>query len=167
MLTLVVAMAQNRVIGRDNALPWRLSNDLKRFRRLTLGKPVIMGRKTFESIGKPLPERRNLVLSRDLAYSAPGCEVVAGLTEALALCADAPEIMLIGGAQVFAEGLPLAGRIHLTLVQATVAGDVYFPALDPAEWTETWREDHPADARHDYPYTFVDLDRVFKPAIIS
>lgn len=167
MLTLVVAMAQNRVIGRGNTLPWHLSNDLKRFRRLTLGKPVIMGRKTFESIGKPLPERRNLVLSHNPAYHAAGCEVVGSLTEALALCTAAPEVMLIGGAQVFAEGLPLAERIHLTLVQAEISGDVYFPALDTADWQETGREAHLADARHDYPYTFIDLDRVSKPQVIG
>ncbi|WP_119278071.1 dihydrofolate reductase [Calidithermus roseus] len=166
MLSLVVAMAENRVIGRDNTLPWRLPNDLKRFRRLTMGHPVIMGRKTYESIGKPLPGRTNIVVTRTPGYSAPGCMVVGSLEAALRVAEAAPhdparprETFVIGGAELYAQALPLADRIHLTLVHAEVAGDTFFPAFDQSVWREVSRERHEPDDQHAYAYSFVTLER--------
>lgn len=159
-LSLIVALARNRVIGRAGRLPWRLPEDLKFFRRMTVGKPVLMGRRTFESIGRPLPERQNIVLSRDPAYRAEGCQVVQSLGAALAVASPATEVMVIGGAMLYARTLPQAERLYLTLVEAEVAGDVYFPAFDWRAWREDWREEHPADERHAYPYTFLRLERL-------
>ncbi|MER3443390.1 MAG: dihydrofolate reductase [Meiothermus sp.] len=166
MLSLVVAMAENRVIGRNGGLPWRLPNDLKHFRRLTTGHPVVMGRKTYESIGKPLPGRTNVVVSRSPDYSAPGCLVVNSLEAALQVAEAAPhdpagtrETFVIGGAELYAQALPLADRIHLTLVHAEVAGDTFFPDLDPGAWREVSREDHEPDEQHAYAYSFLTLER--------
>ena len=159
LISLVVAMARNRVIGRDNGLPWRLSEDLKRFKATTLGKPVLMGRKTFESIGKPLPGRRNIVLTRDRAWRADGVDVVRSVDEALELAGGAPELAVIGGAEVYRLVLPLADRIHLTRVEADVSGDTVFPELNLAEWHEAHSGEYPADERNQYPVTFLRLDR--------
>ena len=154
-ITLHLARAENGVIGRDGALPWRLPADLKRFKAQTMGKPMIMGRKTFESFPAPLPGRRHIVLTRDTGWSAPGAEVVHDVDAALAL-ADAPEIAVIGGAEVFALFLPQAQRIELTEVHASPEGDVVVPAFEG--WRESAREDHPAEG--DRPaYSFVTLDR--------
>lgn len=158
-LSLIVAMARNRVIGHDNGLPWRLPADLKHFKALTLGKPVIMGRKTFTSIGKPLPDRHNIVVTRDSRFSAAGVHVAHSLEDALRLAQPAAEIMLIGGAQLYAQALPRAQRIYLTLIEADVAGDAYFPAYEPSEWLETARVDHVADTGNPYAYSFVVLER--------
>jgi len=163
ILSLVVARADNGIIGRDNALPWRLPPDLRHFKRLTVGKPVVMGRRTFESIGKPLPGRHNIVLTRDPLWRAEGVTVVANLAEAIAAAglnplARADEVMIIGGAQIYAEALPSARRVHLTEVHAAPDGDTLLPAFDPARWTETAREDHAPEA--DAPgYSFVTLER--------
>lgn len=154
LITLIVAVADNGVIGRDNALPWHLPDDLKRFKRLTLGKPMIMGRKTFASIGRPLPGRQNIVVTRDANYLFPGVEVVHGVPAALAAAAGAPEVMVIGGADLFRLFLPLAGRIHLTRVHASPEGDVVWPALDLGQWEVTERESHDADERHACAMTF-------------
>lgn len=155
-LTLVVARADNGVIGRDNALPWRLPADLRHFKALTLGKPVIMGRRTFESIGRPLPGRRNIVLTRSPSWTAAGVAVAADLAAAVAQ-ADAPEVMIIGGAAVYAAALPAARRIHLTEVHLAPAGDTLLPPFGPA-WRETGREAHAAAG--DAPaYSFVTLER--------
>lgn len=148
-LVLVVARARNGVIGRDGALPWHLPADLRRFKRITVGKPVIMGRKTFESIGRPLPGRHNIVLTRDAGWDAAGVTVAANLAEAIAAAgldprARADEIMVIGGAQIYAEALPSATRIEVTEVDADPAGDTMLPAFDPARWREEAREAHPA-----------------------
>lgn len=158
-LYLVVAMAHNRVIGRSNSLPWHLPADLKFFKRITLGKPILMGRKTFESIGRALPERRNIVITGNRAYRAAGCFVVHSLSEALAAGEPAPEAMIIGGASLYRQTLPRAAGIYLTQVEADIAGDTHFPKFDRTEWQEVWREDHPADARHAYPYSFILLKR--------
>lgn len=158
-VSLVVAMAEHRVIGRGNTLPWRLSEDLKRFKATTLGKPILMGRRTFESIGRALPARLNLVLTRDATWSAPGAVVVHSLEEALAQAGTAGELMVIGGAEIYRLVLPLARRIYLTHVHADVAGDTYFPAFDPAQWVEVACEAHPADERNEYPVTFLTLER--------
>ena len=159
MISLVVAAADNGVIGRDGGLPWRLPADLRHFRALTMGKPVVMGRLTWESIGRPLPGRRNIVMTRQGAYTAEGADVVATVDEALAAAGNADEIMVIGGAQVYAEFLPRAGRIFLTRVHAEPAGDARFPPVDETEWYETSREAHGADADHEYAFSFIVLER--------
>lgn len=138
-LSLIAAMAKNRVIGRDNALPWRLPEDLRHFKATTLGKPVIMGRKTWESLGRPLPGRRNLVVSRNADYRAAGGEVFASLAAALAACCDEPECFVIGGAELYRQALPLAQRIHLTEIGEDFAGDASFPELPADAWEEESR----------------------------
>ena len=158
-LSLIVAMARNRVIGHDNGLPWRLPADLKHFKALTVGKPVIMGRKTFASIGKPLPDRHNIVVTRDEQFRAAGVSVAHSLEDALQQAQPAAEVMLIGGAQLYAQALPRAQRIYLTLIDADVAGDAYFPAYEPSEWLEMARVDHAADANNIYSYSFLVLER--------
>jgi dihydrofolate reductase len=157
--SLVVAMARNRVIGRDNALPWRLPADLAHFKRVTLGHPIVMGRRTFESIGKALPGRKNIVLSHDASFVAPGCTVVTSLEEAWKAAGDADEVSIIGGTSLFRESLPVADIIHLTEVEADVPGDTYFPPFDRGEWDETEVSRHPADERHAYPMRILRLER--------
>ncbi len=158
-LSIVVAMAENRVIGNNNQLPWHLPADLRHFKTLTMGKPILMGRKTHESIGRALPGRQNIVVTRQRGYQAEGCMVTLSVDAALAACADAAEVMLIGGAQLYRELLPRSTRIYLTLVHAIIAGDTLFPAIDPAAWHETARADHPADEKNAYPFSFVTLQR--------
>jgi len=153
-VSVIVAAAENGVIGRAGALPWRLSEDLKRFKRLTVGHPVVMGRKTWESLGRALPGRRNLVVSRSPGYAAAGAEVFSSLDEALAACAGEGEVFVIGGAALYAEALPRADRLYLTRVHAAVEGDVTFPEIDPADWTLISEESHEADARHDHAFSF-------------
>ncbi len=155
----MVAMAANGVIGRANRLPWHLPRDLKRFKALTLGKPILMGRRTYQSIGRALPGRTNLVLTRDRGWSAPGVIVVHSLDEALERSGGAQELVVIGGADLFRLALPLAQRIYLTEVRAEVPGDTYFPELDRAAWAEVERSAHPADPEHAYPLSFVTLER--------
>ena len=152
-------MARNRVIGRDNGLPWRLPEDLKRFKATTMGKPILMGRKTFESIGNPLPGRRNIVLTRDRKWKAHGVDVVASVDDALALSSGSPELAVIGGAEIYRLTLPLANRIHLTRVEADVPGDTLFPDLDPTQWIETQAGTFAIDQRNQYAMTFITLDR--------
>jgi dihydrofolate reductase len=159
IIAIIAAMAENRVIGRNNALPWHLPEDLKRFKRLTLGHAVIMGRRNYESIGRPLPGRRNIVVTRRPDYEAPGCVVVHSPAEALAAAEDDEEIFVIGGAELYAQFLPSAHRLYLTLVHAEVDGDTLFPAFDWSDWQETARETHPPDARHPYAYSFLVLER--------
>lgn len=154
VVTLIVAAADNGVIGRDNTLPWHLPDDLKRFKSLTLGKPIVMGRKTFESIGKPLPGRLNVVVTRDPNYRRDGVTVVHSVEAALTAAGAAPEIMIIGGADLFRLFLPGASRVHLTRVHAEVTGDVFWPALDPDRWQCVATEGHPADDRHSHSMTF-------------
>ncbi|HEY2418340.1 MAG TPA: dihydrofolate reductase [Steroidobacteraceae bacterium] len=158
-IALVVAVADNGVIGRDGGLPWHLPDDLKRFKHVTLGKPMLMGRRTFESIGKPLPGRRNLVLTHGALDAAEGLEVVASIDAARALVARDPELCVIGGARVFEQLLPEAGRMYLTRVHGEIAGDVLFPPWDAAHWHEVERSEHPADARHAYAMSFLTLER--------
>lgn len=160
LVSLIVAMAQNGVIGRSNALPWeRLPEDLKRFRAFTLGKPVLMGRKTFESLGRPLPARANLVLTRDRAWSASGVVVAHSVEEALAQAADSHELVVIGGAEIYRLVLPFARRMYLTHVHADVPGDTFFPDFDPTQWDDVDCRMHPADDEHAYPVTFMTLER--------
>ena len=163
LISLIVAMAQNGVIGRANALPWRLPRDLQRFKALTVGKAVLMGRRTFESIGRPLPGRANLVLTRDRAWHAAGVDAVHSLEEALARGGGCPELVAIGGAEVYRLVLPLARRIYLTHVHADVAGDTFFPDFDSTQWADVECSRQPADAHHAYPLTFVTLERRYAP----
>ncbi len=159
-LSLVVAAAEINVIGAGNQMPWRLPDDLKRFKALTLGKPVVMGRKTFESIGKPLPGRQNIVITRQQGLLLPGCVVVNSLAEAIDAAPGAHEIAVIGGAQVYAQALSSAHVIHLTRVHAVITGDTVFPALDPTQWRERLIERHPADDRHAFAFSFIELERI-------
>ena len=158
-LSLIAALAHNRVIGRDNQLPWRLSADLKHFKALTMGKPVVMGRKTFESIGKPLPGRTNIVLTRDREFQAQGCVVVHDIEQALQVVGDREEAMVMGGANLYQQFLPRADRLYLTEVMTEVAGDAWFPDFDIADWIETERVSYQADENNEYDYDFVILDR--------
>ena len=160
MLALIAAVAENGVIGAKGGLPWRLPDEMAHFKRTTLGKPVLMGRRTFVSLGRALPGRTNVVLSRDPGFAAPDAQVARDLDAALALVRAAPEVMVIGGAAVYAEALPRAERIYLTRVRARPEGDVFFPKLEPGEWRETTLTEHPADARHAHAYAIVRLDRV-------
>ena len=158
LLTLVVARARNGTIGRNNTLPWRLPEDLAHFKRTTLGAPIIMGRKTWESIGRPLPGRRNIVVSRNTALELEGAEVAGSLEDAQLLCIGVEQVFLIGGAQLYAEALPSADRLVVTEIDADVEGDAFFPAIDRAQWVETSRETHHSEA-NGFDYAFVTYDR--------
>lgn len=153
----ILARAENGVIGRDGALPWRVSADLRRFKDLTMGKPMIMGRRTFESLGRPLPGRRHIVLTRSHAWRAEGAEVAHSAREALAM-AGTGTVTVVGGAEVYRLMLPLTDRVELTEVHADVDGDTRVPEFGP-EWRETWREDHPAEGATP-AFSFVRLERV-------
>ncbi len=161
-LSLIWAMTRNRVIGRDNALPWRLPDEMRHFMRTTLGHTVIMGRRNFEAMAKPLPKRTNIVLSRDPSFSADGAVVVRTLEEAIEWARDAgdDEAMVIGGAEIYALALPKADRLYFTLVDAEMDGDTFFPAFDESQWREVRREEHAADARHAFAYSIRVLDRI-------
>lgn len=156
-LILIVAYSTNRAIGRDNALPWKLQGDLAHFKRSTLGHPIIMGRKTWESLGRPLPGRANIVISRNPAFEAAGATVVATLEAAVAACGDSAEAFVIGGAQIYAQALPLASRVLATEVHAEVEGDAFFPLLPSFQWRETARAAQPAE--NGYRYDFVTYER--------
>jgi dihydrofolate reductase len=159
MLSIIAALSENRAIGVGNRLPWHLPDDLRHFKRLTLGHPVIMGRRNYESIGKPLRDRLNIVVTRQPGYQAPGCVVVHSLEEALVAARGHPEVFVIGGAEIYTQALPRVQRLYLTLVHATIPGDTYFPDFDRSEWREVERERHEPDARHPYAYSFVTLER--------
>jgi dihydrofolate reductase len=158
-LALIAAVADNGVIGRGNRLPWHLPADLAHFKCLTLDKPILMGRRTWESLPGLLPRRRHIVLTRDPAYSAEGCTVVHSLAAAIAAAGPVDELCIVGGAALYAEALPRADRLHLTLVHAQIEGDAHFPTWDPADWIETGRVEHPADERNPISMTFLTLDR--------
>ena len=158
-ISLIVALARNRVIGRDNQLPWRLSADLQHFKRLTMGRPIVMGRKTCESIGKPLPGRTNIVVTRNSSFSAEGCRVVHSIDEALVAAGGADEVMIMGGENLYSQLLPRADRLYLTEVQAEVSGDAWFPEFDETQWQELERESHRADENNEFDYDFVVLAR--------
>lgn len=158
-LCLVAAVAENGVIGRGNRLPWHLPADLAHFKRLTLDKPILMGRRTWESLPGRLPRRHHIVLTTDPGYRAEGCTLVRSLDEAIAAAGDASELMVVGGSSVYAAALPRAVRLYLTLVHVRVDGDTRFPIWDPRDWCEVGRCDHPADARNAYAMTFLDFER--------
>jgi len=159
-ISLIVAAATNNVIGRDGGLPWHLSEDLKRFKRITTGKPIIMGRLTHESIGKPLPDRRNIVISSREGLEIEGCEIVATPDAALALVADAEEVMIIGGGKVYEQVLPMADRIYMTRVDAIPDGDTFFPEINNEEWQVVEQENISADKTGELGYSFITLDRL-------
>jgi dihydrofolate reductase len=158
-VSLVVAASTNNVIGRDGGLPWRLPDDLRHFKRITTGKPVIMGRRTFESIGRPLPDRHNIVMTRAPDYAAEGCDVVSSVAEALDVAGGADEVMVIGGGQVYRDFLPRADRIYMTRVQADVQGDAFFPGIDGNGWRLVSAEHHAADEKHGYPFEMMVFER--------
>lgn len=155
-ISMIAAMAHDRVIGKDNQMPWHMPADLAHFKRVTLGKPVLMGRKTFESIGRPLPGRRNLVISRNPGYQADGIEVVGSVEAALALLAEneVAEVMVIGGGHLYAELLPKADCLYLTRIELEVEGDTRFPAFADELWQCVEREVHQADEKNPHPYRF-------------
>ena len=158
MISLVAAMAKNKVIGKDKKMPWHLPADLAHFKKVTLGKPIIMGRKTFESIGKPLPGRRNLVVTRQ-AIQFDDCEMFSSLEAALHTVADEIEIMIIGGGNLYRQALPRADRLYLTFIDLAVGGDTFFPDWDEQEWQEVSNEKYDSNEKNPYAYRFVVLDR--------
>jgi dihydrofolate reductase len=164
LLSIIVAAAENGVIGRHGQLPWRLSADLQRFKQLTMDHAVLMGRKTFESIGRPLPGRRMIIITRQHDYCAEGIEVAHSLDEAYRRAAEQgeTETFIIGGAEIFEEALPHVDRLYFTRVHATIDGDVVFPPFDRADWSLTSKEEHPADVKNDYPFTFQTYERSVK-----
>ena len=164
-IVLIAAFAQNSVVGINNALPWHLPEDLKYFKRTTSGKAIIMGRKTYDSIGRPLPNRTNIVITRNSDFKAQGVQVVSSLQAAIDLARevnfinDVDEVMIIGGASIYEEALPQADRLYLTHVHAEVEGDAYFPAVDFSQWQESSRDDHAASDKNPYDYSFVVYDK--------
>ncbi|WP_438969615.1 type 3 dihydrofolate reductase [Methylophaga sp.] len=153
-VAIIVAMDERGLIGKENDLPWKISADLQYFRRTTMGKPIIMGRNTHESIGRPLPGRQNIVITSQLDYQAEGCDVVHSIEEALALCADAEEIMVMGGASLYQQTLPLTDKLYLTKVHAQLDGDTWFPELIAQDWQLVSSEDHYADDKNEFDYSF-------------
>ena len=158
-VSLIAALAKNRVIGIENRLPWRLPEDLAHFKALTLGHPILMGRKTFESLGRPLPGRRNIVITRNADYQSAGCEIAMSIPEAIALCAEAEEIFFIGGAELYKQVFPLVDRLYLTEVQIEAQGDAWFPEFDRTEFKEISRELHTGEKGDALAFGFVVYDR--------
>ena len=151
-LSLIVAMSRNRVIGARGAIPWHLPNELKRFKKITMGHHIIMGRKTWESIARPLPGRTSVIVTRQTGYHAPGAVIAHSLDEAIRRCGDDEEVFVIGGAELYAEALPRANRLYMTLVDAEIEGDTSMPEFDGRTWREIESESFPADGRHAFPY---------------
>ncbi len=164
-ISLIVAMASNRVIGRDGQMPWHLSADLQRFKQITLGSPILMGRKTYEAIGRPLPGRQNLIISRNSDYQIPGCVVFNNIQKALQSAANSDELFVIGGATLYEALLPYADYLYLTVIDKAFAGDTYFPETNPAAWHEISREDISNDPSVDFSYSFLKLQNHQKQAI--
>lgn len=160
MVSLILALSENRVIGKDNKLPWHLPDDFAYFKRTTLGHPIIMGRKSFESLGKPLPKRTNILVTRQNDYCPEGCVVAHSVEEAIKVAkAEDEEIYVIGGAEIVKKAFPVVEVLLLTEVHAEVEGDTYFPEYDKSEWEEKSREYHPADERHEFAFSFVRYER--------
>ncbi|MBT3198009.1 MAG: type 3 dihydrofolate reductase [Gammaproteobacteria bacterium] len=159
-ITLIAAMAKERVIGMKNGLPWELPADMRHFRQQTMGKPILMGRKTFDSIGRPLPGRQNIVITRDQQLQIAGCDVVSSIAAALRAAGEADEVMIMGGASFYQQMLPQAQRMVLTFIDLEIEGDAWFPQWEPSEWRETRREDCPADEKNRWPHHFVEMERI-------
>lgn len=158
-VSLIAALAQNRVIGIEDRLPWKLPEDLAHFKALTLGHPILMGRKTFESLGRPLPGRRNIVITRNADYQPAGCEIATSIPEAIALCAEANEIFFIGGAELYRQVLPMVERLYLTEVQIEAQGDAWFPEFDRSLFSEVSRETHLGEKGDVLRFDFVVYER--------
>ncbi len=158
-ISLIVAMATNRAIGLKNEMPWHLSADLKKFKTITMGSPIVMGRKTYESIGRPLPGRTNIIISRNNAYQQPGCEVFNNIDKAIAACQKYNEIFVIGGATLYESMLEVADNLYLTEIHKQLDGDTFFPAIKKSEWLEIEREDILTDPSVDFNYSFVKLEK--------
>ncbi|MCF6354224.1 MAG: type 3 dihydrofolate reductase [Candidatus Polarisedimenticolaceae bacterium] len=158
IISLIAAVAQNRVIGIHNQMPWHLPADLRHFKALTVGKPIVMGRKTWESLPGLLPDRLHIVVTKKPDYQAKGCKIVHSIDAALAAAGDVPEVMIVGGAALYSAMLPQADRIYLTQVETIVAGDTFFPDYDPAQWQVTAQEKHAADEKNPFPYCFLTLE---------
>jgi dihydrofolate reductase len=161
-LSIIVAMSENRVIGRGGRLPWHLPPDLKRFKALTTGHTIIMGRRTFESIGKPLPQRRSIVITRNPAWRAQGVEVANNLNQALAMAKNEDEVFVIGGAEIFHQALPQADRMYFTLIHADIEGDTYFPQIDLSQWRLEKEQHHEANAKNPHAFSFRVYERTTK-----
>lgn len=159
LVSMIAALATNGVIGKDNDLPWRLPADLKRFKAITMGKPIVMGRRTHESIGRPLPGRHNIVVTRNEQYYSAGCTVVHSVDEALEAAAGSEEVLIIGGAELYAQFFPKAGRLYLTIIDQVFEGDTYFPEFDRSQWMEALNESVAADDDVPFCYRFVVLER--------
>ena len=159
-LAIIVATDESGLIGKNNDLPWKLSADLQYFRRITMGKPLIMGRNTHESIGRALPGRKNIVVTKNKQFQAKDCCVVHSVTQAIEACNGAEEVMVMGGASLYKQLLPQADRLYLTRVHASLDGDTWFPNWQLSEWREISREDHLADDKNDHDYSFIVLDRL-------
>ena len=158
-LSIIVAMGKNRVIGKDGMLPWHISSDLKNFKKITMGKPILMGRKTYESIGRPLPGRENIVLTKNKNYFAEGCIVKNTIDEVFLYCQKVPELMIMGGAALYEQTLYKVKRLYITEVNATTDGDVFFPEFDRNEWVEISRNSFEASENDDFDYIFKILER--------
>nr|AIA18192.1 Dihydrofolate reductase [uncultured bacterium]AIA18200.1 Dihydrofolate reductase [uncultured bacterium] len=158
IVSIVVAIAQNNAIGKDNKLLWHLPKDLKHFKEITSGHTIIMGRKTYESVGKPLPNRRNIIITRQ-NITIDGCEVVNSLPDALKLADGVHEVFIVGGAEIYKQAMQLTDRIYLTIVHENFDGDTYFPEIKEDIWKETEREDHQSDEKHAFSYSFITLER--------
>lgn len=159
MISIIAAVARGGVIGSGNQMPWHISEDLKRFKAITLGHPVVMGRKTFESLGRALPGRTNVVITRNSDYKAEGCTVVGSLEDALALFGPAEEVFVIGGGEIYRQAMEVADRLYLTLVDAHFEGDTHFPGIDPRKWRITWRERHERGEKFPHPFEFINYQR--------
>ncbi|RYY34947.1 MAG: dihydrofolate reductase [Sphingobacteriaceae bacterium] len=157
-ISIIVAIAQNYAIGKNNQLLWHMPHDLKHFKETTSGQTVIMGRKTFDSVGKPLPRRRNIVITRQ-EIAIEGCEVVQSINDAIDLCKDEEEVFIVGGAEIYRQSMDITNRIYLTIIHHDFEADTFFPEIDYAEWKETAREDYKADEKNPYPYSFITLER--------
>jgi len=159
-LSIIVAMDRNRVIGKGDTLPWHISSDLKNFKKITMGKPIVMGRKTHESIGRPLPGRENIILTRDENYSSESCTVLHSMDDIFEHCKDVEEVMITGGSEIYKLSLKQATRLYLTEVHTEIEGDTFFPEFDRDKWKEVSREDHKSDEKNEFDYSFVLLERV-------
>jgi len=159
LISAIFAMSENRVIGKNNQLPWHLPADLKHFKKITLGKPILMGRKTYESIGRPLPGRCNVIITKDIDYQAPGCVVVNSIEQALATTKESDEIFVMGGALLYQAMLPLIQRLYMTIIHQPFDGDTFFPLLNQDDWQEIERVDYTKDSENPHPYSFFILDR--------
>jgi dihydrofolate reductase len=159
-LAIIVATDEQGLIGKDNDLPWKLSADLQYFRKVTMGKPIVMGRNTHESIGRALPGRQNIVVTKNNDFAAEGCTIVHSVAEALDVCSNEDEVMVMGGASLYEQCLPHAERLYLTQVHASLEGDTWFPDWRKSDWHEISREDHYADDKNEYDYSFIVFDRI-------